>query len=72
MEYIIIIYGDISGDGKINSADLLTLQKHILEIQKLKGVFLKAGNIRKNGKNPSSIDSLLIQKHILEIELIKQ
>ena len=72
MEYIIIIYGDISGDGKINSADLLTLQKHILEIQKLKGVFLKAGNIRKSGKNPSSIDSLLIQKHILEIELIKQ
>ena len=72
MEYIIIIYGDISGDGKINSADLLTLQKHILEIQKLNGVFLKAGNIRKNGKNPSSIDSLLIQKHILEIELIKQ
>lgn len=72
MEYIIIIYGDISGDGKINSADLLTLQKHILEIQKLKGVFLKAGNIRKNGKNPSSIDSLLIQKHILEIEIIKQ
>ena len=55
MEYYIIIYGDVSGDGKINSTDLLLLQRHILEIEKLKGVFLKAGNINKNGKNPSSL-----------------
>ena len=72
MEYIIILYGDIDGDGKINSVDLLVLQRHILEIEKLNGVFLKAGNIDKNGKNPSSLDSLLIQRHILELEKIKQ
>ena len=72
MEYIIIIYGDVNGDGKINSSDLLVLQRHILEIEKLSGVFFKAGNINKNGKNPSSLDSLLIQRHILEIKLIEQ
>lgn len=72
MEYYIIIYGDVNGDGKINSTDLLVLQRHILEIEKLKGVFLKAGNINKNGKNPSSLDSLLIQRHILELKLIEQ
>ena len=27
MEYLIIIYGDVDGDGKINSIDLLVLQK---------------------------------------------
>ena len=72
MEYKIIIYGDVSGDGKINSVDLLVLQRHILEIEKLKDVFLIAGNINKNGKNPSSVDSLIIQRHILEIKFIEQ
>ena len=72
MEYKIILYGDVNGDGKINSIDLLVLQRHILEIEKLSGVFLKAGNIRKDVKNPSSLDSLLIQRHILEIEFIEQ
>ena len=72
MQYIIVIYGDVSGDGKINSADLLVLQRHILEIQKLEGSFLTAGNINKNGKNPSSFDSLLIQRHILGLKMIEQ
>ncbi len=72
MEYITIIYGDVNADGKINSSDLLVLQRHILEIEMLNGVFLKAGNINKNGKNPSSLDSLLIQRHILEIKFIEQ
>lgn len=72
MEYKIVIYGDLNGDGKINSIDLLVLQRHILEIEQLQGSFLLAGNINKNGKNPSSIDSLLIQRHILELKLIEQ
>ncbi len=72
MQYNVVMYGDVNGDGKINSVDLLVLQRHILEIQKFSGVFLEAGNIRKNGKNPSSIDCLLIQRHILGLEDIKQ
>lgn len=72
MEYKVVIYGDVNGDGKINSIDLLVLQRHILEIEQLQGAFLLAGNINKNGKNPSSIDSLLIQRHILELKLIEQ
>lgn len=72
MEYQIVIYGDVGGDGKINSFDLLVLQKHILEIEELQGAFRIAGNTSKNGKNPSSFDSLQIQKHILEIQQIEQ
>ena len=72
MEYKIVIYGDVNGDGKINSIDLLVLQRHILEIQKIKDVFIIAGNINKNGKNPSSLDLLLIQRHILELKIIEQ
>lgn len=72
MEYTVIMYGDVNGDGKINSVDLLVLQRHILEKEKISGIFLKAGNIRKNGKNPSSVDLLLIQRHILGLQNIVQ
>lgn len=72
IEYNVVMYGDVNGDGKINSVDLLVLQRHILEIKKFEGVFVKAANIRKNGKNPSSVDCLLIQRHILGLQTIEQ
>ena len=72
IEYNVIMYGDVNGDGKINSVDLLVLQRHILEIKKFEGLFIKAANIRKNGKNPSSVDCLLIQRHILGLQIIIQ
>lgn len=71
-EYKFIIYGDVNGDGNINSLDVLILQKHILEIKLLANEFIKAGNISKNGSMPSSLDVLKIQKHILEIKFIEQ
>ena len=71
-EYQIIIYGDIDGNGKINSVDLLKLQRNILEIEKLDFITQKAGNINKNGKKPTSLDLLLIQRHILGIKFIEQ
>ena len=72
LEYQIILYGDVNGDGKINSVDLLVLQRHILEIEKFDGIFLKASNINKNGKRPTSVDLLLIQRHILGLKIIEQ
>lgn len=71
-KYLILLYGDVTGDGKINSVDLLVLQRHILEIQKIDEIFKKAGNIKKDGKKPTSVDLLLIQRHILELKLIEQ
>lgn len=72
MEYDILLYGDVTGEGKINSIDLLVLQRHILELEKLQGVFLKAGDVQRRGKNPGAVELLLIQRHILELEEIKQ
>ena len=70
--YEFILYGDVNGDGKINSVDLLVLQRHILELQFLEPIYQKAGNINKNGKRPTSVDLLLIQRHILGLKLIEQ
>ena len=71
-EYEIILYGDANGDGKINSVDLLVLQRHILEIEPLKEIYRKATNINKNGNKPTSVDLLLIQRHILGLQIIEQ
>lgn len=72
MEYNIIYYGDVNGDGKINSIDLLVLQRDILQIENLEKIYKIAGNVRKNGKNPTSVDCLLIQRHILGLQEITQ
>jgi len=58
-EYKVVLYGDVNGDGKIDSIDLLVLQRHILEIEELKGYALVSGNVSKNGNNPSSITNTL-------------
>lgn len=71
-EYEIILYGDANGDGKINSTDLLVIQRHILELEELEEIYQEASNIHKNGKQPNSIDLLLIQRHILELQIIEQ
>ena len=71
-EYEIILYGDANGDGKINSVDLLVLQRHILEIEPLKEIYRKATNINKNGNKPTSVDLLIIQRHILGLQIIEQ
>lgn len=71
-EYTFIVYGDVNGDGEINSLDVLIIQKHILELKEITGVFVKSANTSKNGELPSSLDVLKIQKHILEIKYIEQ
>ncbi len=71
-KYTIIVYGDSNGDGKINSVDLLVLQRHILEIERIEDIFIKASNVRKTGTKPTSVDLLLIQRHILGYQEIEQ
>lgn len=71
-EYTIIIYGDVTGEGDINSLDIYAIQRYILELENLDKSFLMAGNTSKNGALPNALDIYAIQRHILEIEEIKQ
>ncbi len=70
--YVFIMYGDVNGDGDINSLDVLIVQKHILETKILSGIFMEAANTRKNSELPTSLDVLRIQRHILEMKFIEQ
>ena len=71
-EYVFILYGDVNGDGLLNSLDVLVIQKHILETKKMNEIFKKAGNLLRNGEEPNSLDVLKLQRHILEIKFIQQ
>ena len=69
--YDVVLYGDLNGDGKVNALDLLKVQKHILNITKLSGAYLKAADPSKDN-NVNALDLLKVQKHILGIAFISQ
>lgn len=69
--YSVVLYGDINGDGKINSIDLLKVQKHILKASFLTEAQLVSADVNKDG-NINSIDLLKVQKHILGDSHISQ
>ncbi|SHJ21708.1 dockerin type I domain-containing protein [Parasporobacterium paucivorans] len=71
-KYPVIIYGDVNGDGNVNSADALYLKRHILNISLLSGVYAQAGNVDKSGSGINSLDMLYLKRHILSISLIGQ
>ena len=69
--YQLLVYGDVNGDGKISSTDLLAVQKHILRMQELSGVYLTACDANHDGRFTAT-DLLVIQKHILKLDELVQ
>ena len=68
--YTITKKGDPNGDGKIDSADLLSVQKHLLNVTALKEANLKAGDANSDNKIDSA-DLLKIQKYLLGVSDIE-
>ena len=68
---IAVVYGDPSGDGKINALDLLKIQKQILGMAQLNGSYKEAADPTKDG-NINALDLLKVQKQILGMANIDQ
>ena len=70
--YNLVIFGDINGDGTINTIDLQLIQKSILSIKELSNIQKNAADLGKDAGNPTTIDLQRLQKHILNIKKIEQ
>ncbi len=70
--FTVVIYGDISGDGNINTIDLQLMQKSILKIKTLSNIQNTSADLNKDGGVPTTIDLQKLQKHILNISKIEQ
>lgn len=65
-EYPVVIYGDVNGDGKVNSQDLRRAQRHILGVAEIDSYFLTAADANRDGK-VNSQDLRRTQRYILGI-----
>ena len=70
--YIIIIYGDLTGDGLIDSADLLRMRQHLIGTKPLQNEFLVAANVIKTDNVVDSSDLLRMRQHLLNKNKIEQ
>ena len=60
------ITGDVNLDGKVTTADLLSMKKYLLSINTLSEEQLKAGDINHDG-NVKTNDLLMLKKYLLGI-----
>jgi peptidoglycan hydrolase-like amidase len=69
--YSVVIYGDVNGDGEISIMDLLRVQRHLLDVSKVQGIYSSAADVSKDGK-VTIADLLRIQRHLLNVSKITQ
>lgn len=65
--YTIIVTGDISGDGKLSSSDILMLKRHLVNIHKLDALQLKGADV--NNSNSVTLTDLM-QLKMATVKLI--
>ena len=70
--YNVVIYGDINGDGAIDSADLLKLRQHLIGSSKLSGVYFNSANVTKTDNSVDSADLLKLRQHLIGTNKITQ
>lgn len=71
-EYTNIVYGEISGDGIIDSYDMYLLRAHMIETSMLRGIRFLSANISRDDNIIDSYDMYLLRAHMINQEKIKQ
>lgn len=66
-----VVLGDLSGDGQINSADILKIRLHLLNTNPLTGAYKEAADVNNDGQI-NSADLLLIRQYLLGKSNINQ
>lgn len=68
----VVLYGDLTGDGNINSADLLRMRQALLGQVKLEGAFLEAARLINTSGKLNSADLLRLRQYLLGQKNISQ
>lgn len=68
----IVVYGDVNGDGRISMGDLVKINRHLLELSKLNGVYLAAGDVNHKNDGISMSDLVITNRHLLQLTTITQ
>ena len=66
-----MIYGDLTSDGIINSADLLKMRQYLLGQISLDGAYLESARLANN-TTVNSADLLRLRQHLLGQKGISQ
>ena len=69
--YTYVMYGDLNGDGEINSADLLKLRKYLIGSEGLDGAFKSSAYINSDGEI-NSADLLNLRQYLIGTNTINQ
>lgn len=70
--YTFVIYGDLTGDGAINSADLLRMRQYLLGQVSLSGAYLESAKLVNVTGNINSADLLRLRQYLLGQKDINQ
>lgn len=67
----VVIFGDVNGNGKINTNDFMMIKRHIYRETYLEGIYYFAGDINGNGAINTN-DFMMIKRHIYKQSFISQ
>lgn len=66
-ELTVVYYGDLTGDGSINTGDLLEMRRAILKLLTLDGVWLQAGTPLDHQALPGNRDLMQLRRILLKL-----
>lgn len=66
-ELTVVLYGDLSGNGQIDSDDLLQMRRAVLKLVTLDGILLQAATPLDHGKLPSDRELLQMRRILLKL-----
>lgn len=69
--YEIVIYGDVSGDGNINTLDAIKVNRYTIGLATLSGAFLEAADASRDTRI-NTLDSIFINRYSIGLVTINQ